>query len=162
MPLKDAVGALLRGEFKWCPGRRTRKEEAIIIPRVKECRQCRHPLGMYSIEANHSQCGSVSERGRVQHSLLDRPVTDAVESYIAQNPELDFNISYPRSMACPRSRIEDIYFTCGHCGGIIGFDRHEWYWTRHSDRIAEIALPASESVTNDPHWCYSKLKDFCR
>jgi hypothetical protein len=162
IPLKEAVSSLLRGEFKWCQVRRTLRNEKIVILRVNECSNCHYPLGMFDIEAELSECGSVPKKAPAQRSLLDAIVQDAVEQYVSEHPELDFSISYPRFMACPRSRIEDIYFTCGHCKEIIGFDRHDWYWSRHSSRIAEIALPQQASLTNDPHWCNSTAGDFCR
>jgi hypothetical protein len=161
IPLKEAVGSLLRGEFKWRPVRRTLRNEKVVILRVNECSKCHHALGMFDLEAELIECGSIPKKVAAQSSLLDLTVQDAVEQYVSEHPELDFSISYPRFMACPRSRIEDIYFTCGHCKEIIGFDRHDWYWSRHSSRIAEIALPQTASVANDPHWCYSTVGDFC-
>ena len=161
MPLKEAVGSLLRGEFKWCPVRRTRRNEKIVILRIKECLNCRRPLGMYNIEAELSECGSDPKNAPAKHSLFDAVVKDAVEHFASPHIERDFSISYPRFMACPRSQIEDIYFTCEHCREIIGFDRHDWHWSRNSDRIAEIPLPQTESVISESHWCYSTLGDFC-
>lgn len=161
IPLKEAVGSLLHGEFKWRPVRRTLRNEKVVILRVNECLNCRHPLGMFILEAELSECGTMPKQAKAQRNLLDVVVQDAVERYVGEHPEVDFSISYPRFMACPRSRIEDIYFTCGHCNEIIGFDRHDWYWSRHSSRIAEIALPQTASVANDPHWCYSTVGEFC-
>lgn len=124
IPLKEAVGSLLRGEFRWRPVRRTLRNEKVVILRVNECLKCHHPLGMFTVEAELSECGSIPKEVRAQRSLLDVAIQDAVEKYVGEHPEVDFSISYPRF----------IYFTCGHCDELIGFDRHDWYWSRQFEQ----------------------------
>ena len=62
MPLRAAVGALLRGDFKWCPVRCTRTGKSIVIIRVRNCLTCSKPLGMYQIQATKERCGGSPER----------------------------------------------------------------------------------------------------
>jgi hypothetical protein len=162
MPIKQATAALLNSEFRWCASRRTRLQDSLVILRVRECIHCREPFGMYTIKTTRSSCGMPLPEGRPQHSLLVDSVTDAVLAFVIENPGLDFQISYPRVCACPRSRIEDMYFTCSHCDGLVGVDRHDWHWTRYSEVIATIALgKPRESLSPEPHWCYSPEGDFC-
>jgi hypothetical protein len=162
MPIVEATTALLNGEFRWCASRRTRTRDNLIILRVKVCPHCQQPFGMYKIETTRLRCGGTVEEQPQKNNPLERHITDAVESFVKTHPDLDFEISYPRRGACPRSGIVDTYFTCSHCQGLIGLERHEWHWDRYAEVVQTIPLgKARESHSRDAHWCFSPEKDFC-
>jgi hypothetical protein len=162
MSVKDAVGALLNREFKWCAKRRMRKVETLSLLQVKNCPHCRQPFGMFVVNGIEIDCGESNHPAYTEdRRFFDPDVFDAVECYVTEHPEIGVLISEPCRIKYPINGTTDIAFTCGSCRELILLKQDRWRWRKNSEQIADIPLGSSDRYRHSPHWCHSKEQVFC-
>lgn len=179
LDLGEAVEAVLCGQLQF-RGKLTAEGRTRIAVAETACWKCKDSTHFWFLFTNQvSRCGLMFEPevDDVEAALLPS-VVEGVREFISREHPQGYRVGLPKPRESGPSCGDDLFPRCGACGAVLFHDflnkriiaaRQAFLQSNQNFEVREIAhvvritsvLVPELRVIEQPHWCYSKTKEFC-